>query len=309
MFRNIGIIGVGGVGGYFGGKLCRSRGNGQNIFFLARGAHLEAIREHGLTVQTVSEGTFTCHPTLVSDDITEFPELDFCLITVKGFDLPEVLSDLKEKVTGKTVLLPLLNGIDIDAQVRAVFPEATVLPGTAYISSHIEKPGIVSQTGGPCKIIFGNDPHHPETPPDEVIHLLEAAGINHEWVEDPIAKIWEKFLFIAPASLVTACYDKTLGEVLASPELAGTVRAIMEEILRLAEKKGLHFSGEIAGNILEKARSFPADTRTSFQNDFAKPDKQDEREIFGGSVLRLCEQEGIDCPVTREIYQKLNEIK
>lgn len=309
MFKNIGIIGVGGVGGYFGGKLCRAQMEGQNIFFLARGAHLEAIRENGLTVKTVGEGEFTCHPTLATDNPAELPKLDFCLITVKGFDLSGTLSALKDGVTNKTVFLPLLNGIDIDVQIRAMYPGATVLPGCVYISSHIERPGVVVQTGGPCKIIFGNDPHHPETPPDEVIRLFETTGIHHEWVEDPMAKVWEKFLFIAPASLVTACYDKTLGEVFASPELADTVRDIMEEIIRLAEKKGLHFSGEIIGNILEKAKSFPSDTRTSFQNDFAKPDKQDEREIFGGSVLHLCEQEGIDCPTTQKIYRRLNEIK
>jgi len=309
MFRHIGIIGVGGVGGYFGGKLCRSRAEDQKIFFLARGTHLKTIRENGLTVKTVSEGEFTCHPTLATDDTTELPTLDFCLVTVKGFDLLDTFSALKHRVTSGTVFLPLLNGIDIDTQIRSVFPEATVLPGCAYISSHIERPGIVAQTGGPCSIIFGNDPANPDYEPKEILRLFKNAVIINQWVEDPYTKIWEKFLFIAPASLVTACYNKTLGEVLESPELTDTIRGIMEEIILLAGKKGIHLSEEIVNGILEKAESFPPDTRTSFQNDFAKPDKRDEREIFGGSVLRLCEQEGIDCPATREIYKKLNEIK
>ena len=309
MIQNIGIIGVGGVGGYFGGKLCRSRENRQKVFFLARGPHLDALRKDGLTVKTVSEGTFTCRPALATDGLAELPELDFCLVTVKGFDLEGVTRHLAERVSDTTVILPLLNGIDIDARIRTLLPETTILPGCAYISARIEAPGIVTQTGGPCKIILGDDPRRPKTPKDEIQRLFDAAGINYEWVKDPLVKIWEKFLFIAPFSLVTACFDKTIGEVITSSELGGTVQAIMEEIVRLADAMGISLPEGAVGTAFEKARNFPPDTRTSFQGDFAKPDKNDEREIFGGSILRLCEEKRIDCPATREILLRLNKIK
>ncbi len=307
--KTIGIIGVGGVGGYFGGKLCRAKLPEQRVCFLARGNHLTAIRENGLTVKTVSEGDFTCHPDVASDNIGDFPPLDFCIIAVKGYDLNDTLKALKKRVSERTVILPLLNGIDIDERIREVIPDATVLPGCAYISSHIEEPGLVVQTGGPCTIVFGRNPHHPDFSPEGIRNLFESAGINHQFAEEPYPRIWEKYLFIAPFSLVTACFDKTIGEVIASTELSRHVRGIMDEIVRLAERKGIPLAVDTAGDAFEKAKGFPQDTRTSFQNDFVKPDKRDEREIFGETILKLCDRAGLSCEVTRAIYQKLTEKK
>ena len=307
--QSVGIIGVGGVGGYFGGKLCRAAEPEWNVTFLARGAHLNAIRENGLTVETVKEGRFTCHPAIASDSIEQLPELDFCLISVKGYDLEQVVTALKNRVTRGSLILPLLNGIDIDARIRGLLPDAIVLPGCAYISSHIESPGKIAQTGGPCKIIFGRDPYHPDTSPEEVTGILKKAGILFEWTENPYSKIWEKFLFIAPFSLVTACFDKTIGEVIASPVLTRTVRTIMEEIVALAGKEGVPLPEGAADAAFDKARGFPPDTRTSFQQDFARPDRRDEREIFGKTILRLCMKADLPCDATREVYRRLNEIK
>ena len=309
MIKNIGIIGVGGVGGYFGGKLCQAASSDQNIFFLARGSHLEAIQKNGLTLNTINDGNFTCSSALASEDIEQFPEIDLCILTVKGFDLEKTLKALRKRVTENTLILPLLNGINIDARVREILPHSTVFPSCAYISSHIEKPGVVVQTGGTCSIIFGKDPAHPAALPDEILQLFKKADVNHQWVEDPTPTIWEKFIFIAPFSLVTACFDKSIGEVIASPKLSRYVRAIMNEIIQLADKMGIQLPGDIVTTIFGKAENFPADTRTSFQNDFSKPEKRDEREIFGRTLLRLCKKEGITCKTTGEIYQKLREIK
>lgn len=247
--------------------------------------------------------------TLTADDINLFSEFDLCILSVKGFDLSDTLRALRGKTTAKTVFLPLLNGIDIDSQIHKVFPNHVVLPACVYISSHIEKPGVVVQTGGPCSIIFGRDPVHPMHSPNEIPELFKNAGINHQWLDDPTPKIWEKFIFIAPFSLVTACFDKTIGEVIGTPTLSRYVRAIMEEIVQLADKMGIRFPGNIITATFEKAKNFPENTRTSFQNDFAKPQKRDEREIFGGTILRLCKKERIRCDITAELYQKLNAIK
>ncbi len=308
MNRHLGVLGVGGVGGYFGAKLCRAKGEVQKIYFLARGAHLQAIQTNGLTVKTASEGELTCRPDGASDDKNDFPEFDFCLVTVKGYDLAETLSGIKEKISPHTVLLPLLNGIYIDDRVREIIPQARVLPGCAYISSHIEQPGLVVQTGGACSIVFGRDPRHPDFYPEEILSLFDAAGITYQFVEDPTPAIWEKYAFIAPFSLVTARFNKPIGEVIASPELSRYVEGIMREIISLATKKGIHLPENIMENIFEKARNFPPDTRTSFQNDYSSAGRRDERETFGGTLIQLCAEHGIPCETTRKIYQELNQI-
>ncbi len=309
MIKHIGIIGTGGIGGYFGGKLCWSAGPGKRVYFLARKAHLEAIRQNGLTVKTAREGTFSCRPALASDDPSQFPVLDLVLVTVKGYDLERAMKALSERVTAQTILVPLLNGLDIAARIREILPEPVILPACTYISSHIEAPGIVAQTGGACLILFGRDPARPGISTEGIHQVFTVAGIPHEEVQEPEVKIWEKFIFIAPFSLVTARYGKTLGEVIDSPEESRAVRAIMREIVALAERKGIPLPEGIIETTLEKARGFPPESRTSFQKDFANPGKRDERAIFGGALLRLCDTEGVDCPVTRNLYRTLNRLK
>ena len=149
---------MGGVGGYFGGKLCRLQSSGISVSFIARGDHLRAIQECGLLLSSEDEGELVCKPALVTDDFESLPRLDLCLICVKEFDLSSILSRL-EPVTGEeTIFLPLLNGVDVYSRIRTVIKKGIVLPACVYVGTHIERPGKVSQKGGACKILFGPDP-------------------------------------------------------------------------------------------------------------------------------------------------------
>lgn len=128
--KSIGIIGVGGVGGYFGGKLCHLQKNrlGFTISFVARGEHLRAIQEFELLLSSANDGDLVCKPSLATDDFQRLPPLDLCLICVKEFDLPTILSRL-EPITGdQTIVLPLLNGVDVYSRVRTIIKRGIVLP-------------------------------------------------------------------------------------------------------------------------------------------------------------------------------------
>ena len=181
--KNIGVIGVGGVGGYFGGKLCSLAANGGdlNIAFVARGAHLRAIQEAGLLLSSEKDGDLVCKPTLATDDFRSLPRLDLCMLCVKEFDLAAVLSRLERITDDATILLPLLNGMDVYSRVRAVIKNAIVLPACVYVGTHIERPGKVVQRGGACKILFGPDPLRPDFVPYDVINLFDQAKIKSEW--------------------------------------------------------------------------------------------------------------------------------
>ena len=161
---NIGIIGVGGVGGFFGGKIARflaSAGSNDHVSFLARGTHLSAIRERGLTLVTEDDGEFNCRPDLATDRVSDLPALDVCLVCVKSYDLRPVAERLSTKITNDTIVLPLLNGIDIHERLRAAVAGGVILPACVYVGTHIEAPGRVLQKGGGCTIIYGPDPAHP----------------------------------------------------------------------------------------------------------------------------------------------------
>ena len=217
---NIAVIGVGGVGGYFGGKLTQLLRDDPDlkIFFIARGNHLVEIRKNGLLLDT-DEHQIICKPTLATDDISELPALDLCLITVKSYDLEDVLIRLKPKITGSTIILPLLNGVDIYERIRSIIGNGNVLPSSVYVGTHIERPGKVTQRGGACTIVFGKDPRNGNDI-TVLTDTLKRANIRFSLSENPYVEIWGKFAFIAPFGLVTACYDRTIGEVMESEELS-----------------------------------------------------------------------------------------
>lgn len=311
MIKNIAIIGVGGVGGYFGGKLCAANkeNSGQNISFIARGTHLDEIRNKGLTLNTSDEGKFICRPSIASNDLNELPDPDLCVICVKGFDLEAALIKLKSKIKPHTIVLPLLNGVDIYSRIREILTDGIVLPACVYVGTHIEKPGVVTQKGGACKILMGKDPAHAQFRPEELFSIFNEANIKYEWFDDVYPQIWQKYIFIASFGLVTACFDKTIGEVMESRELSSYAKSVISETVSLAKQQNIVLPSGIEESSFNKAKNFPHETKTSFQRDFERLNKKDERELFGGTVIRLCKDEKIDCPVTEKLYEMLEEKK
>ena len=309
MQTNIGIIGVGGVGGYFGGKLCKlSSDGGGNVYFVARGRHLDEIRKHGLLLST-TEGNLVCKPTLTTDNFDDLPMLDVCLLCVKSYDLPDALRQLRRKVSRKTLIVPLLNGIDIYERVRETIDTAKVFPSCVYIATRIEMYGKVTQQGGPCKIMMGRDPRAPAFVPQQLFDIFTRSGIKHQWYDDIYPEIWSKYIFIAAFGLTMACFDKTLGQVMESEDLSGYVTSVMQEIVALSRKQGIALPETVADDEYRKAKSYLYDTKVSFQRDFERYDKPDERDLYGGTIIRLGKSLGVPTPVTQELYKKLNQKK
>jgi len=307
---NIGIIGVGGVGGYFGGKICKLvPRKDADIFFVARGRHLDAIRKNGLCVSTATEGEWVCSPTLATDRIEELPVLDVCLLCVKSYDLKDAVSRLGDNVSPSTLIVPLLNGIDIYERIREDLRAAQVLPACVYVGTHIEAYGKVAQKGGACKIFLGKDPRAHGPAPNPVFDLFRTGRISYEWLEDVYPEIWGKFVFIAAFGLVTAGFDKTIGQVMESAALSGYVLSVMNEVVQLAGKAGVILPETIVADSYQKGGNFPYETKTSFQRDVESTDKPDERDLFGGTILRLGKRLDVDTPSTKELWDLLSRRK
>jgi 2-dehydropantoate 2-reductase len=306
---NIGVIGVGGIGGYYGGKLTRliEIDPAMKVYFIARGQHLEEIRKNGLLLDT-DEGEFICKPTYATDNFSELPVLDLCLVCVKSYDLDNAMLSLRGKVASHTMILPLLNGVDIYERIRTRISDGIVLPACVYIGTHIEKPGKVTQRGGTCVVHFGHDPERKDFNKG-IFNLFDTSGIKYIWYDNPYPEIWNKFLMIAPFGLVTANYDKTFGEILQSDELSRHAENIMKEIVSIAKVKGIDLPQNIVAETFNKAKKFPPDTRTSFQRDFENMMKSDERDLFGGTILRMGLELGISTDATRIIYDSIQKKK
>jgi 2-dehydropantoate 2-reductase len=307
---NVGVIGVGGVGGYFGGKICRAASSHQaNVFFVARGAHLAAIRDKGLTLSTADEGNMVCSPLLATDNIDDLPTLDVCLLCVKSYDLHNVLLRLRHRLSPATLVVPLLNGVDVYERVREVIDSGVVFPACVYVGTHIEAYGKVTQKGGACKILLGPDPNNSAVVPDALFGLLGASSVNHAWFDDVYPEIWTKYIFIVSFALVTAAFDKTIGQIMESADLSRYARSVMEEVVSLARAKGVALSDAIVETTYRKGNDFPSETKTSFQRDVEQADKPDERDLFGGTVIRMGAASGIATPATQELYKRLEARK
>jgi 2-dehydropantoate 2-reductase len=304
--KNICIFGVGSVGGVFGGKIAHAiaqeRDTDRRVFFIARGAHLEEIKRNGLILNTPEESGIVCNPTLATDNIAEIPQPDLYLLCVKGYDLDDATRAIKTNIGTHTLVIPLLNGVDIYERIRKNMHKGIVLPGCVYIGALLERPGVVTHAGGPGLIAFGKDPNYPDFDPAGIIDFFNDMGIQFTWSDDGSYAQWQKFVFIAGYGLVTAYTAKTFGEILSDSKLRELVRKVMEEIAAVAKKKGVPLAETIVADSLETGSNFPPETKTSFQRDVETKGKRHEGDLFGGTIIRLGKELGVPTPVTESIY-------
>ena len=304
---NIGFIGVGGVGGYFGVKMSQIIDNEtKRLYFIARGNHLKAIQQKGLILHTIEEGSFIAKPYLATDCIEDLPQLDLCFICVKAYDLEQVLLQLQSKISDQTIIMPLLNGVDIYDRIRKFIKRGVVFPGCVYVGTHIEEPGVIEQNGGACTIIFGKDPNHLEEEGKVVCRLLEEARIKYNFTKKHLEEIWQKYIFIAAYGLVTASESKTLGEVYTDCVSSNKVLGIMQEIVEIGQVEGIDLNEEMIDVAFHKAAHFPYEAKTSFQRDYEEG-RLDERELFGNTMITLAEKHQIDIPFIRNVQHLINK--
>ena len=304
---NVCVVGVGGVGGYFGGELTHAFSSkpdsSVNIFFVARGMHLEAIKQNGLVLKSPEFGSISCRPMLATERINDLPEIDIFLITVKGYDLMDVATSIRDQIKQNTVILPPLNGADIQEKLRSKIKTGIILPACVYLSARIEEPGVVVHIGKPGKIIFGRDPEHPNYTPDELFRLFEKSSIDYEWKDDANPAIWEKYIFIASFGLISARYNRPLGEILEEPSLKEEVIGIMNEIYSIALKRNIRLPDGVVDLSLKKAGMFPRDTQTSLQRDIHQKKGKSELELFGGTIIDLGKKLGLPTPTTKKYIE------
>jgi 2-dehydropantoate 2-reductase len=307
--QTVWVYGVGGVGGFIGGKIALFLQKGwqkhTKLYFVARGKHLEEIRKKGLILNMGDEKGHLCIPTGATEDINELPPPDLCFLCVKSYDLETVCDALRGHVKPETVIIPLLNGVDIYERIRKTLREGIVLPACIYVGTHIEKPGMVTQKGGEGKILVGRDPQCPDFYPEDVLQFLREAAISCQWLDNVLPAVWEKYLFIAGFGLVSAVNGSTLGQIMEDAEARNLVSGIMDEIFLISKQKHIGLAENIVSASLEKALQFPPETRTSYQRDVAQKEKRNEGDLFGATIIRMGRETGVPTPVTNSVYAKI----
>lgn len=304
MKTRVGILGLGGVGGYYGGKLAHHfYGNEEvEIVFIARGKHLDAIRENGLKI-IEGENEMIVRPNAISVDTATLGKFDVLLVAVKTYSLEEAIQSVKSNVTPETIILPLVNGIEPYEMLVREFSNATVFQGCCYLNAFIESPGVVKFRGGFEQVLFG---FPNEIKRNSIAELFSSAGINYFCDADISKQIWEKFIFGSTVSSIGSLQNESFGEISANQERVNLLRNLINECLSVANAKGIIFENDFEEKLVKKVASYPYEARTSMQLDFATG-KQTEVETFTGYVVRCGEELGIDLPFYKSVYRQLKE--
>jgi 2-dehydropantoate 2-reductase len=297
------IVGSGAVGGYFGAKLAR---NGQEVTFIARGAHLAAIREHGLRIQSAKLGDFVVHAA-AHDDPTQVGPVDVVLFTVKAYDNSEALKLLTPLMGRDSVVLTLQNGVDSVDDVAGAVGESRVLGGTTYVATALESPGLIVQTGVHRSIIFG-EAFGDRTGISERVQRIAAvmgpSDIQVTPVADGRVPIWDKFVYLAPFSGFTGAARLPIGGIWGDPHVQEMFYSAAREIAAVAAAEGVTISADRFARLKEYMDNIPPTTRSSLLIDL-EMGKRIEVEALQGAAVRRAAKHGVPMPIISTLYAVL----
>jgi 2-dehydropantoate 2-reductase len=297
------ILGSGAVGGYYGAKLARA---GHDVTFIARGAHLAAIREHGLQVRSPMLGDFVIRAA-AEEDTGSVGQVDVVIVSVKAYDNDTALPLLRPMVGPQTTVLTVQNGVDSAREVAAHVGEAAVIGGPTYIATALAAPGVIEQTGTHRRIVFGEVFGALPRMTDRVRRISEAlagADIQAEAVEDGRVPIWEKFIFLVPLAGFTGATRLPIGPVWADPVIRATFLEAASEVEQVARAEGVAVAQDIVQRIGPYVEGIPGTMRSSLLIDLSQG-KRIEVEALQGAVVRRAAQAGVPVPIMSTLYAVL----
>ena len=301
----IAIIGIGGVGGYFGGKLAREFENSteHEIIFIARGEHLKAIRENGLQLIT-REGNYIARPKIATDDPGDAGIFDLVFFCTKSYSLESTARKFSACINKNTVVIPLQNGVNSAQELRYVLPQANVLGGSVYIISHIEKPGVIHQEDGACKLTFGTDDAQSAKKYSYILDILLQAKINAVLTDKISEALWTKYLLMCPLASLMSATGKTYGAVWADASLKKKARDMMLEVAAVAKAHHVYLPENTVDKAMEMLAAFGYDSKTSMQLDREKGG-QTEIDALTAYLCKAGKESGVPTPLHDEVYAQL----
>jgi 2-dehydropantoate 2-reductase len=303
MKMQVAILGSGAVGGYYGARLARA---GHDVTFVARGAHLAAIRERGLEIKSPALGDFVARGR-AEEDTSKVGVVDLVLFAVKTYDNPTALPLLKPMLGDSTVVLTVQNGVDSPGEVAAVAGETRTLGGTTYIATALESPGLIVQTGTHRRIVFGEAFGELPRSSDRVQRIHEAfsgADIESYPVDDARVPIWEKFVFLASLAGFTGAARLSIGPVWSDPFTKAQFLAGCREIEAVARAEGVPVAADVVDRIIPYIDAIPGSMRSSLLIDL-QAGKRIEVEALQGAVVRRGAARGVPTPIISTLYSVL----
>lgn len=296
----IAVIGAGGVGGYYGGLLARQ---GHAVTFLARGAHLDAMRKNGLQIKSL-HGDFVISPVQATDHLVHIGPVDLILFCVKAYDTERLAQAIKPVIGDRTLILSLQNGIDAAERIGKVVGEEHLIGGATWISSAIQAPGMIKQVSQHRRIVFG--PLNGNVTPDHqsIFEAFQQAGIDVNLSENITNVLWTKFVFISAVSSLGALTRLTIGEYRDVPETRLMMVSLMREVEAVARNLGVDLDVDIVEKSQAFIDAFDPRIKASMQLD-VEAGREFELESLVGVIGHKGRQANIPTPTADMVYATL----
>ena len=291
----IAFMGSGGLGGYFGARLCKG---GADVHFIARGRHLQAMRSDGLRV----EGPESIHIPRVSatDDPTEVGVVDFVMLCVKLWDSEAALQQIRPMVGTGTTIISFQNGVLKDQYLRAAYDETQIMGGVGYVATTIDRPGVIRQTGPMQRLLFGEFDASRSPRGQALLEACLAGGIKAELSENILREIWQKYVFLVGLSGTTTTIRKPIGPIRENPQTRALLLEVMREVVAVARAHGVDMLEDYAEVRLRLADDVAYDMTSSMHHDLEQGNPLEVRWLSGG-VVELGQRKGVPTPLNRAI--------
>lgn len=295
----IAVMGSGGLGGYVGGMLAQA---GEDVTFIARGAQLKALRDHGLTVQSRATGDFT-RAVAATDDPASIGHVDLVLFCVKTYDLDAAAAALPPLIGPDTMVLPLQNGIDSPDRLAHLLGAGPVLGGVAYIVATRVAPGVIAHNGN-TRIVFGERNGGTSPRAERLRDMFSRTAITGELHPDFRVPMWEKFILLAGTGGVLAMTRLPIGPVRDCPETLALFRGVMDEAAAVARALGIPLGGDCVDRHMALVSTLNRSVRSSMLTDVLAGNRL-ELDALTGSVVRLGREAGVPTPLNFAVYAAL----
>jgi 2-dehydropantoate 2-reductase len=287
----IAMMGSGGVGGYFGGRLAKQ---GYEVAFIARGAHLAAMRDQGLTIQS-GVAPMTLKPVRVTDDPATIGPVDVVILSVKLWDTAAAARQITPLIGPDTAVISLQNGVDAETILADRLGARHVMGGIAQIGTKIGRPGVIEHVGTMQRLVFGEMDGTRTARAAALLEACLASGITAEISTDIVQTIWHKFVFLVGMSSVTTLIRMPIGPIRKDPDCRALLLGVMREVVAVGRRKGVNLDADFAEQQVAFADGLPETMTTSMHHDFERGNRL-ELPWLAGTVVRFGTELGIATP-------------
>jgi 2-dehydropantoate 2-reductase len=296
----IAVMGSGGLGGYFGSRLAQG---GADVAFVARGAHLAAMRENGLLVEA-AEGPIHLRKVNATDDPSAIGPVDLIVFAVKLWDTERAARALRPMIGAQTAVASFQNGVHKDDLLRPIVGAGALMGGVAYVATAIARPGVIAQTGAMQRLVFGEFDGRRSRRAEEFLQACEKGGVNAEISSDIRREIWEKYVVLVGLSGTTSAMRATIGAIRSHPLTRRFLLDAMKEVVAVGRAHGVALPDDFAERRLAFVDTLHPDMIASMYHDLQSGNPLELPWLSGG-VVDLGEAVGVATPVNRAVRDVL----